>query len=208
MLLVSSLPARAEDHPSQKGHEVDERAAMRQWVTGALLGDAPPAAAPARPSIEIRRQDYHLGIRESVMRTPLRLGGKTYPHGLGSHSTSELAIHLPGPAQRLDAVVGIDENPNTSGGRGSVVFSVAVGDKVTYKTKVVREGTPAQPVNVDLAGAETFTLEVGDAGDGISCDQADWADAKVTLADGRQLWLGDLPLGEREQLARERDARA
>ena len=34
----------------------------------------------------------------------------------------------------------------------------------------------------------------GRRGDGISCDQADWADAKVVLADGRELWLGDLPL--------------
>ena len=26
-------------------------------------------------------------------------------------------------------------------------------------------------------------------------DQADWADARVTLADGRDVWLADLPLG-------------
>ena len=29
----------------------------------------------------------------------------------------------------------------------------------------------------------------------ISFDQADWADARVTLADGKTVWLGDLPTG-------------
>jgi alpha-galactosidase len=34
---------------------------------------------------------------------------------------------------------------------------------------------------------------VGDGGDGITCDQADWADARITLADGKRVWLSDLP---------------
>ena len=53
---------------------------------------------------------------------------------------------------------------------------------------------PGVPVAVDLAGAGSFTLEISDAGDGIACDQSDWAEARVVLADGRELWLGDLPL--------------
>ena len=58
----------------------------------------------------------------------------------------------------------------------------------------MREGMAAVPLSVDLGGATEFVLEVGDAGDGISCDQADWADAKVMLDDGTAVWLGDLPL--------------
>jgi alpha-galactosidase len=49
------------------------------------------------------------------------------------------------------------------------------------------------PVKVDLAEATEFELIVGDGGDGISCDQADWADARITLADGKRVWLSDLP---------------
>ena len=41
------------------------------------------------------------------------------------------------------------------------------------------------PVDVDLAGASEFVLEVGDAADGISCDQADWADANPAWSIGR-----------------------
>ena len=49
------------------------------------------------------------------------------------------------------------------------------------------------PLRVDLDGATSFVLEVTDAGDGIACDHADWTKAKVVLADGKELWLDDLP---------------
>ena len=50
------------------------------------------------------------------------------------------------------------------------------------------------PVAVNLEGASEFVLEVNDARDGISCDQADWADAQVTLADGTVISLDKLTL--------------
>jgi len=60
----------------------------------------------------------------------------------------------------------------------------------------MREGMPGVPVSVQLGGATEFVIEVEDAGDGIACDQSDWADARVTLQDGSTLWLADLPLIE------------
>jgi alpha-galactosidase len=75
-----------------------------------------------------------------------------------------------------------------------VVFSVDVGGKEGFRSQVIREGMAGVPVSVPLDGARELALEIGDAGDGISCDQSDWADAKVVLADGRELWLGDLPM--------------
>jgi len=53
-------------------------------------------------------------------------------------------------------------------------------------------------VNVDLGGATEFVLQIAETPDGISCDQADWAEAKVILQNGRELWLADLPLREGE----------
>jgi hypothetical protein len=50
---------------------------------------------------------------------------------------------------------------------------------------------------VDLAGSSEFVLEVSDGGDGIGWDWADWAEAKAILADGKEAWLGDLPLNDR-----------
>ena len=128
-----------------------EGAAMRTWLGRSLLHAGGPATAPAGPWIEVRRQDYHLGVRHSVMKTPLRLGGRTYQHGLGSHSTSEIAVHLPRRARWFDAVVGIDENRNTSGGRGSVVFVVEAGGKRRFQSAVMRGGEKPKAIRVPLA---------------------------------------------------------
>ena len=43
-----------------------------------------------------------------------------------------------------------------------------------------------------LNGAKEFDLIVDDAGDDRGWDQADWADAKVVLQDGSELWLDDI----------------
>lgn len=99
-----------------------------------------------------------------------------------------------GAGKSFSAIVGVDTNDQTVGGRGSIEFSVSVGGKQAFHSAVLREGMPAVPVSVDLGGASELLLEVGDAGDGISCDQADWADAKVVLNDGTTVWLGDLPI--------------
>ena len=71
---------------------------------------------------------------------------------------------------------------------------MGVGGRNVFRSDVFKVNTPAKPIEVDLQGARAFVLEVGDAGDGIGWDQADWADAQVELADGKTLWLGDLPI--------------
>jgi alpha-galactosidase len=37
----------------------------------------------------------------------------------------------------------------------------------------------AKPVEVDVSGAKVLELRTLDAGDGITCDHADWADARL-----------------------------
>ena len=119
---------------------------------------------------------------------------KEYTRGLYCHAVSKVVVRLPGAGKTFSAVCGIDSNENTRPGRGSVVFSVTVGGKNAFRSELLREGMPGVPVEVELAGAKEFVLEVGDGGDGIACDQSDWADARVVLADGSTVWLGDLPI--------------
>ncbi len=124
---------------------------------------------------------------------PLNLAGQQYTRGLYCHAISQIIVRLPGPGKSFSALAGVDSNADTSGGKGSVVFSVEVAGKEAFNSGVVHENTPAQAVNVDLSGATSFVLKIGDAGVGIASDQSDWADAKVILQDGRELWVGDLP---------------
>ena len=125
---------------------------------------------------------------------PLLIVDKPYTRGLYCHAVSKVIVRLPGVGKTFSAIVGVDSNEQTRPGRGSVVFSVTVGDKNAFRSPLMREGMPGVPVEVDLAGAREFVLDVGDGGDGISCDQSDWADARVAMADGSTVWLGDLPI--------------
>jgi len=143
---------------------------------------------------------------------PLRIGTRVYRKGLYVHANSHLEIILAKSAARFEAIIGVDSNDNTSGGRGSVRFVVEADSEKLFQSGIIRESTPAgeisliasvpnrlegnsgQAISVDLTGRKTFTLLVDDAGDGISCDQADWADAKVIYSDGTEQFLSDFSL--------------
>jgi alpha-galactosidase len=127
---------------------------------------------------------------------PMRIADQSFTRGLYCHAVSKVIVCLPAGGAEFSAVAGVDSNEQTSGGRGSVHFVVEVAGEQRFKTPVVHEGEAGVPVRVDLNGAREFVLLVDDGGDGISCDQADWADARVKLQDGRELWLGGFPLTE------------
>src|ERR1035437_8170730 len=127
---------------------------------------------------------------------PMRIVDKEYSRGLYCHAPSKIIVRLPGPGARFTAIAGVDTNDQTSGGRGSVDFSVYVGAAEKFRSGVMREGMPGKPVLVELDGAVEFVLQIEETPDGIACDQADWVEAKITLKDGGELWLADLPLRE------------
>ena len=170
---------------------------LQRWVAAKFEGGRP--AAPPQWGLAVLT-NYDELCRNTRMGRPLTIGKTEYPRGVFCHATSKVAVRLPAPGKTFSALVGVDSNAQTRGGRGSIVFSATVEGKEAFRSKVMREGTPAERVSLDLGGAREFLLEVGDAGDGISCDQADWAEAKITLADGRILWLGDLPIIEGQAL--------
>ena len=128
---------------------------------------------------------------------PLKIAEKTYSRGLYCHAVSKIVVTLPGPAKRFTAEVGLDHNEDTLRGRGSVVFSVIVNDKIAFKSDIITVKTPPIPVDVDLKGVTSFIMQIGDAGDGIGWDQSNWADAKVVLENGTQLWLGDMEIRDK-----------
>jgi alpha-galactosidase len=166
---------------------------LHQWVAAKFDGDRQAAQPQWGLAVLTNFDELCLNTR---MGRPLTIGKTEYPRGIFCHAVSKVAVRLPAPGKTFSACVGVDSNSQTHGGRGSVVFSVTVAGKEAFRSKVMREGTGAEHVSLDLGGATEFLLEVGDAGDGIACDQADWADAKIALADGRILWLGDLPIIE------------
>ena len=148
-------------------------------------------AAPPGLTVVYNHGDVQRNARAGE---PLKIGDAVYKGGLYCHAPSKVIVRLPGPGRSFSAQVGVDSRA----GGGSVVFSVNAAGAKLFGSGVMHGGEAAAPVNVDLKRAVEFTLEVGDAGDGIACDQANWAEAKATLADGREVLLGDLPIVETE----------
>jgi alpha-galactosidase len=174
----------------------DEKAEVRRWVAAKFEGAA--EAKKVEPGLLVLANNDAV-IKNNRGGKPLKIVDKEYTRGLFCHAVSKVVVRLPGPGKTFTAVAGVDSNEQTRPGRGSVVFSVAVAGKEAFRSPVMREAMPGAAVSVDLAGAAEFVLEVGDAGDGISCDQSDWADAQVALADGRTVWLGELEFLPRER---------
>ncbi len=172
-----------------------ELAQARRWAAQNLgrVGPPPaPAAVPAETAacltVNANHDDVLLNGRPDGR--PLQIGADTYEHGLLCHAPSELVVRLPGPGRAFTAMIGIDANA----GGGSVVFSVAVEGTEAFDSGVVRHGDPVAPISLELHGARTLTLAASDAGDGIACDHAVWAEAAVALEDGTTVRLSDLPL--------------
>ena len=169
----------------------DAMIVTRRWAAARFQGcaDVPPPT----PGL-IVSANYGAVQKDGRGDRPLRIGPARCQRGLYCHAPSRLTVRLPRPAATLQAVIGVDTNEQTTGGRGSVVFSVEANGQEVFRSEPMREGMPGAAVEVDVHGAQELTLIVSDAGDGIACDQADWADARVVWSDAEPLWLSDLPL--------------
>ncbi len=170
---------------------VDELATARQWAQVNFERMSAPQAPVPGLEVLANHDPVHKNGR---FGKPLKLGETEYARGLFCHAVSRVLVHLPGPGATFSAVIGVDNNSDTAGGGGTIIFSVSVAGKEAYRSEVMRGTQAGVPITADLAGQQEFVLEVSDAGDGISCDQADWANAKVTLKDGSDVWLDALPL--------------
>ena len=168
----------------------EEMAEARRWARAKFEGVA--ETPKLKVGLNVLASYGPIG-RNRHGELPLKLGEKVYARGFYCHAPSRIAVRLPGAGKKFTALVGVTSNHMTRPGRGSIVCSVKVAGKEAFRSGVLREGMPGAPIDVDLGGVDEFTVEVGNAGDGISCDQSAWCDAKVVLADGKTVWLGDLP---------------
>jgi len=131
-------------------------------------------------AIENTSQDWgNPQKNKSVDGHPLSIGGKSFAHGLGTHAASSLFIELKGGTEKFSASVGVDSEVTNP--QASIEFSVIGDGKTLWRSGVMKAGEPARTVELNLTGVKMLLLRVGDAGDGISFDHADWADAKFEV---------------------------
>lgn len=173
---------------------IQERQAVVNWTHDAFDIPRPSEQEPAI-RVEVRRQDHSvLRFGQSCIETPMRIGQQDFKRGLGTHANSEIVLYLPPKAAAFKAFVGIDNNFDTGGQRGSVQFSVEIGGKEAFRTPTVNCGQAPVPVNIDLPpNTNEITLKADTTADGPSHDQADWADAKIVIEGGKEFWIDEQP---------------
>ena len=112
---------------------------------------------------------------------PLRIGERTFTKGIGHHASGSITALLDAAFSAFDAEVGLQPCAAV----GSVIFRVFVDGEQRFESRVLRSGDAPVAVHVALAGAMELRLEAADAGDGITCDMANWANARLTQSANR-----------------------
>ena len=185
---------------------VEQRDAAR-WVAGRFSGESEPVKesgllAPKLKSGRLLKnmattKVYH----KEIGALPLKIAAQRFKRGLQCPSVGSVVVRLPSAGKKLNAVFGVDSNRVESfysnAGRGRVIGGVEIDGEEVFRSPVMREGMAGVTVAVDLDGATEFTLTMKDAGgvvERVDFNQADWAAARVEMADGQIVWLGDLPI--------------
>ncbi len=115
---------------------------------------------------------------KSVDGNGLRIAGRTFGRGLGTHADSALYVKLAGGSTRFTALVGLDDEAGRS---GTVEFRILADGEEVFKTGTMKAGQPAREVDVDVTGVDVLVLLVSGGSDGINYDHADWANAAFTV---------------------------
>jgi hypothetical protein len=179
-----------------------QRIASLAWALSALSLAAAPqtgatvqqAVAPAS-NIQLGRltptsatQEWgQLQIDKSVSGAPMMIAGQHFDHGLGTHASGQFVYDLLGDYATFKASVGVDDalkaDPEAS--KASVVFQVFADGVKVFDSGVMKMGDKAKPIEVSVSDVSELKLVSSDAGDGKTCDHADWANAVLVRAIGK-----------------------
>jgi alpha-galactosidase len=116
-------------------------------------------------------------VDRSYWGGPLTIHGTVYDHGLWTNAVASLTWYLGGNCTRFTADLGLDDSTK---GPGSVTYRISTDGQQVFDSGVVHNSTPTVHAAVDVYGAQVVQIDVGDAGDGISYDNADIAAPQLT----------------------------
>jgi hypothetical protein len=128
-----------------------------------------------------------LGRDRSADGRPLTVAGKSYEHGLGSHTEWDVHYDLNGAFARFTALVGVDDevlsaikpSPDGTTKPVGVLFEVWGDGKLLWKSDPVRSGEAPRPADVPVAGVRDLALKTLNGPDHQNLGHGDWLDATV-----------------------------
>src|SRR5438132_279582 len=128
------------------------------FVVGCLIGLTMTQTWLDRILPEDASQDWgQLGVGKSVQGNPLRIGGRMFQHGLGTHANSRIVYDLGSRYRRFQAWVGVDDE---MGYRpiASMQFQVFGDGRTLYDSGICKAKEPARRVDVDVSGVRQLVL--------------------------------------------------
>ncbi len=126
----------------------------------------------------------------------MSIGGRKFSHGVGTHADSLMHVALDGKARKFTAFVGVDDRTE---GRGTISFRVYGDGKKLFDSGVMKGGDAAKEVDVPLEGVQHLLLTVSSSGDGVSYDNANWAEAEFVFR-GDKPAAADAPVVAEEKV--------
>ncbi|MBL8878797.1 MAG: NPCBM/NEW2 domain-containing protein [Phycisphaerales bacterium] len=191
-LALVNAPELAElAYPSKDYEQCSNEPYLIFRIRGA--GEAAPKIAPPRPDKEGRiplsklrpttvQQGYgDLGFDRTVDGHPMKMRGKSYAGGLGTHAPSTLIFNVPDGAAWFEAVVGIDDETT---GQGSVVASVALDGRELYESPVLKGNMEPVVLRLPVHDGKQLVLRASATRDGQRFDHVNWADARFVISGG------------------------
>jgi len=119
-------------------------------------------------------------VNKNIFGDPLKVNGKEYKKGVGTHSISRFLLNLGGKARSFSGLVGADDRNDFT---MKMEFKILADGKQIWSSGIMQKGMPAKKFDVDLKDVQKIALLVCEGGDGIMYDHADWLNAKF-ITDG------------------------
>ena len=113
----------------------------------------------------------------------IQIGEQVYDKGLGHHASGEIILRLGGGYERFMATSGVQWQGGK--GNGSVIFEIYVDDKQVFASDVMSDSSKPEEIDISVKGTDMMRLVAKDAGDGLSYDMANWAEARLVIAAGQ-----------------------
>ena len=116
-------------------------------------------------------------LDRSMDSRPLRVGGKTFENGIGTHAVSEIPVTVPAGTARFTGAVGVDDE--VGAGNGSVKFRILSGDTVLWESPEMKAGDAPVAFDIPVPSSlhRRLYLQADDLGN-QGYDHADWVDLK------------------------------
>ena len=134
--------------------------------------------------------DNRVMVDQSMNSTTLSLGGSNaengtkFQHGISTNAIGYFDYNIPENAKEFVGVAGIDDSSYGNVGDGykaSIVVTIYIDNVAVYTTQKLGQGASEQIRVAIPEGAKVIRIHFGDAGDGITCDNADLCDGGFIL---------------------------